>query len=135
MWVVRVGIMGFATEFDGNPASKGWSRDDIGIFGLNSEDTIIDATTSELRMGTLRFVTSASGNASTAVTYFPRLTNDGGEALWFEDDVATGKTPGSGLFTVGPPVIVVPEPTATAAAALGLVGFGLLARRSGRADS
>jgi len=52
-----------------------------------------------------------------------------GLEMWFEDGIATGKTPGTGAYTVGTPVtIITPEP-ATALVTLGIAGLGLLARR------
>jgi hypothetical protein len=112
-----------------NGTTKGWLSG--GIAGSNTDDRIIDPTTSELRIGTIRFiVTNASG--TTAINFFPRPTTDAGSALWFEDGVATGKTPGTGAYTIGAPVIV-PEP-ASAVGALGIAGLGLLARRRQRDD-
>jgi hypothetical protein len=135
MWVARSGGVTYAALFDGT--TKGWVNgsglQNPGISGLNSEDTIIDPTTSQLRIGTLRFTVSG-GAGSAALNFTPRPITDAGSALWFEDDVATGKTPGNGLLTVGPPVLVtVPEPTTAASlAVLGAATLGMTARRKNR---
>jgi hypothetical protein len=68
-----------------------------------------------------------------AINFVPRATTDAGSALWFEDGIATGKTPGNGAYTIGLPVTNIPEPaTAAAAGTLGIASLGLLRRRRGR---
>jgi hypothetical protein len=54
-----------------------------------------------------------------------------GAALWWEDGVATGKSPSADTYTAGAPLVVAnPEPTAGALS--GIVALGLLARRRNR---
>jgi len=110
------------------PNGKGWSQD-AGGSGFNNNDTIIDPTTSELQIGTLRWVTSGAGGASSALNFVPRPTTDAGSALWFEDGQATGKSPGSGAYLLGAPVTVTNAPEPAALSLLGIAGLGLLARR------
>jgi hypothetical protein len=62
------------------------------------------------------------------VNFVPRPTTDAGSALWFEDGIATGKTPGTGAYLLGSPTLIqVPEPATLGL--LGIAGLGLLARR------
>jgi len=123
MFVARAGATTFAALQNGN--TKSYLSG--GVFNLNTDETIIDPTTSELRIGTLRFVvTGASGSSN--VNFVQRPTTDAGSALWFEDGVATGKSPGTGAYLVGAPVnVAVPEPATLGL--LGIASLGLLARR------
>jgi hypothetical protein len=142
MWVVRANTPTQATLFNGNTSpTKGWSQGPDGgaIPGPNTNDTIIDATTQELQIGRIRFITSGStitpNNLAVAVNYIPRALAPFPSigALWFEDGLLTGKFPGAGVFTVGAPVThpaVIPEPVGVALASL--MSIGLLRRRSDR---
>jgi PEP-CTERM motif len=122
MFVARAAATTFAALQNGN--TKAYNS---GSFTANTDETIIDPTTSELRIGTLRFVVAGS-SGSTGVNFLQRPTTDAGSALWFEDGIATGKTPGTGSYTVGAPVLVsVPEPATLGL--LGIAGLGMLARR------
>jgi hypothetical protein len=137
MWVVRAGIQAYATEFDGDPSKRGWSKDDSGLSGLNASDVIIDPTTSELQLGSLRFVTSgaeALAGKTALINYVPRLTENAGQypALWFEDNNPVVQTPDTAPFSLGAPVMAVPEP-GSAAALVVLYGIGFVSqRRRGR---
>jgi hypothetical protein len=135
MWVLRSGAQSYAALFDG--VTKGWVNGEglqnPGLFGFNTEDSILDPTTAMLRVGTLRFIVSG-GSGTAAVNFLPRTGTDTGTALWWEDGVATGKTPGTGLMTVGVPVLVtVPEPaTAASLVVMGAASFGMTAQRKNR---
>jgi hypothetical protein len=128
MFVARSAATTFAALQNGN--TKAWSS---GSFTANTDETIIDAKTSELRIGTLRFIVAGS-SGTTNINFLQRPTTDAGSALWFEDGIATGKTPGTGQYLVGAPVQSwIPEPTAlTAVAPLAIAGLGLLERRRDR---
>jgi hypothetical protein len=130
MFVIRANATTFAAVQNGT--IKSW--DSAGTFGANTDDTIINANASELRFGTIRFIVGANPNASVAINFVPRPTFDAGSALWFEDGIVTGKTPGTGSYTVGAPVnSFIPEPGAVAAVApAGIAALGLLARRRNR---
>jgi hypothetical protein len=129
----------FATRLDGT--TDGWYN--FATTGTNSNDRVLDATTSELQIGTIRFITSGVGAGSTNINFVRRPTSDAGSALWFEDNLATGKTPGNGGYLTGQPVLVnvgvVPEPAAGVIAA-STAALTLLARkwkrgRSGKGDA
>jgi len=137
MWIARTGSPGYSTLFDTDtdtdnfPQSgiigKGWSKiNNLGVSkgaGANTEDTIIDANTSEQRIGTIKFIVTNLGNGAATLNYVRRPVDDPGAFLWFEDGSPTGKYPGSGggtLTTTGVNVSVAPEP--------GTIGL----RRTGR---
>ena len=123
MFVARAPATTFAALQNGN--AKTYLSG--GVFTANSDETIIDPTTSELRIGTLRFVVTGAGGTAN-VNFVPRPTTDAGSALWFEDGVATGKTPGAGSYLLGAPVnVAIPEPATLGL--LGIASLGLLARR------
>jgi len=124
MWVGRTAAV--ATAMLQNGTTKGFFSG--GSFTAQPEDTIIDPTTQELRVGTLRFIVTNQGLQS-LVNFVPRPTTDAGSALWFEDGAATGKTPGSSPYSIGAPVTVTPVPEPVAIGMLGIAGLGLLARR------
>jgi MYXO-CTERM domain-containing protein len=68
------------------------------------------------------------GGFQVLINFVPRPTTDAGSALWFEDGIPTGKTPGTGASSIGAPVIMTPaEPAAVGL--LGVASLGLLARR------
>jgi hypothetical protein len=129
----RAGTPSSSTLFNGTTApTKGWSNgpDGAATSGGNTNDTIIDATTQELQVGSIRFITSGAGTTTQAiVNYVPRPGTDGGVALWFEDGVATSKTPGTSPFAVNPGVLVQAIPEPTTLGLLGIASLGLLARR------
>src|SRR5207244_2085255 len=109
-WICRASAMTFAT-IQGVTNAKGYSRTDIVNppqelgFGPNDEDTIIDPTTSELRVGTIHFaVTGGTGTAQIQFTLVPAA--EPGSALWFEDGSNIGKYPGGngGVVLNGAPV-------------------------------
>jgi len=132
MFVGRAGTPSSATTFNGSTAAtKGWSNGPDGgaTSGLNANDTVIDATTQELQVGVLRFITTGAGGTAAVVNYIPRPGTDGGVALWFEDGVATAKTPGTSPFAVNPGVLVQSIPEPTTLGLLGIASLGLLARR------
>jgi len=109
------------------PGAKAFSVDDGSASGINANDVIVSPSIQELQVGLFRFVTSGNGT-STSLNFFPRPVNDTGSALWFEDGVTTGKSPATGTFAAGAPLVVVaPEPGSLGL--LGIASLGLLARR------
>jgi hypothetical protein len=138
MFAARTGSAATATiagptASNNAPGTKGWSTIS-GISGNNANDTIINATTSEIQIGSLRFVTSGLGGPATNVNFIPRPTGDAGQAIWFEDGSPAASTPANGVFLLGTPVnVVVPEPSTLALATL--AGLGLLARRRKEEDN
>jgi hypothetical protein len=132
LWFIRSGAMTFAAKFDGT--SNGWVNGDLapggGVTGsgLNSEDRIIDPTSAVLRVGTLRAIVSG-GTGTTALNHVLRTVPGPGTALWWEDDIATGKTAGAGAVTVGTPVTIAGIPEPASVGVLGIASVGLLARR------
>src|SRR6185436_19645590 len=102
MWSASTSSPAHATIFNfASTPTKGWS-DEVGNFGINTRDTIVDQTTSELQIGTLRLVALNQANL-TNMNFLPRPTTDAGSALWFEDGIATGRTPGTGVYLLGGP--------------------------------
>jgi hypothetical protein len=130
MWVDRSSATTFAALLDGT--QKGFFSSPA--VGNNTEDTIIDPTTSELRIGTIRFIVT-DGGPQALVNFVPRPTTDAGAALWFEDGAATGKTPGTAPYSIGAPVQVVPVPEPATIGMLGIAGLGLLARRRNQSNA
>jgi hypothetical protein len=136
MWAVRSGASTYATRLDGT--TDGWTNTMLGGggppmgWGEEAGDTLINATTSVLRVGTLQFtVTGGSGAASLNYIPAPPIV---GAALWWEDAVTTGKTEQNASFAVGSPVViglVVPEPSGLSAAAAALIGLTLRRRQPG----
>jgi MYXO-CTERM domain-containing protein len=69
------------------------------------------------------------------LNFLPRPLNEPGAGLWWEDGVATGHFPGQGMLSAGAPVIIgVPEPSSSAAGAVGAAGLALFARRRRRRE-
>ena len=133
VWYLRSGAMTSAALIDGT--TNGWFNENLlpggGItgFGANSEDSILDPTTSVLRVGTLRAIV-AGGSGSTALNYYPRPPGATDfSALWWEDGIATGKQPSTGAFTIGAPVTITGVPEPTAVTLMGIASLGLFARR------
>jgi len=149
MWIIRSGSPTYATTFDSEPdqstdtdnpqtaggvQGKGWATiDDKGSStgsGVNSEDTIISADNSELRVGLVKFIVTNLGNGAASFNFVRRPVDDSGAFLWYEDGAITGKFPGAGggtLSTTGVSIVTAPEPTAIGL--LGIASLGLLARR------
>jgi len=152
MWIVRSGGPTFATVFDNapldtdNPAPSGktgagWmvydtSNDVPGQSGADTQESILNNTTSEIRVGTLKFIVAAAGNGAAAINFVRRPVDDPGAFLWFEDGAPTGKYPGSGggtLTTTGVNVSLAPEPGTIGL--LGIASLGLLARRRNKTQA
>src|SRR5437773_4893652 len=73
LWAVRANVKSSATLFNGTSTpTKGWSDDPGASSGANANDTLIDAMSQELQIGTIRFITSGAGGPSTNVNYVPR---------------------------------------------------------------
>jgi hypothetical protein len=92
--------------------------------------TVIDANTSEIRIGTFTF-TVTGGGPETLINFVRRTDAVGGNlagaASWFEDGAP--KSPTSSTYAVGSPVqAIIPEPGSTTAAAIAL-GLALFGRR------
>jgi len=117
-----------APTFAFTPPS-GFSQGEGSTSGANVNDKVIDATTSELQIGVLRFITDGLGGPITSLNFIPRPATDPGSALWFEDGASTGKTPGTGAFLAGAPLTVQSIPEPATLGLLGIAGLGLLARR------
>jgi hypothetical protein len=118
-----------AVDNSGSGPTKGYTQGAGGVqFAPNSNETLIDATTNEVRIGTVRWIETQGSLQSCAINFVPRMTSDG--ALWFEDGLATGKNPTSGALLVGPPVTIpfIPEPSPLPLTAIAPT-LGLLARR------
>ena len=109
--------------------SSGGTGTDNGA--LDPKTKIIDASTSEIDMGNIKFVVGASNLGTTDVNFALRPQSTGTAALWFEDGSAQGEDPyNGGTFLLGAPVAitgVVPEPASLSL--LGLLGLGLFTRR------
>jgi hypothetical protein len=139
-WVGRIGAQGYATLSNGT--DEGFSLRDVSQpvgqeeqgFTPNGSPApdahILNTSTSEFRVGTLRFTVTGSGGV-TNVNFIRRPFDDPGANLWFEDGSATGKFPGAaggGTMLNGADVVIqIPEPASIGL--LGIAGLGLLARR------
>jgi len=135
LWVARAAGPSQSTIFNGSTAvTKGWSQgpDGSAQAGANANDSVIDPTTQEIQVGSIRFITTGqlgAGAATARVNLVQRPGTDGGVALWFEDGVATNKTPGTSPFTVNPTGVLVVAPEPASLGLLGIASLGLLARR------
>ena len=126
MWVVRTDSPTAALVIDGT--SNGWSKNS-GAWGQQADNAVVDAGTSRLRVGTLYWTVTDSNKGSTLLNYIPRPDPGPGAALWWEDGVITGHTPGTDPVGIGAPVTVTVNPEPASGVMLGLVGIGLVARR------
>src|SRR5262249_43289472 len=129
LWAGRSGFP--ATAALDNGTTKGYFTAFAG-FVPQPDESIIDPTTMEVHIGTIRFIVTGGSFGSTAnVNFIVRPTGDGGAALWFEDGSSTGSTPGNSSFSLGAPVDIhlgpIPEPSSIGL--LGIASLGLLARR------
>jgi hypothetical protein len=120
----------FQAASDSALGAHGWTTGGS-TFTAQSQDTLIDKNTNEVRIGTLKFmVTGGSFGAQAALNFLIRQTNDASAALWFEDGSTSGKNPTNGLFSIGAPVTIefFPEPSPLALLAIAPT-LGLLAHR------
>ena len=126
MWSGRAANPIFATRFVNTfNVTAGTSPP----FAPDPLSTLIDASVSEVHMGTLSWIVrSTSGD--TQINFIPLPVESVSSAMWFEDGLSTAKHPGFGDFSVGAPIIVgfVPEPASIAATAISS-SIGLIARR------
>jgi len=132
LWSVRASAPSAATLFNGTTApTKGWSNgpDGSAQSGAQANDTIIDPTTQELMIGTIRFIVNGAGNGANANVNYVQRTNVDLAALWFEDGIATSKSPTSSPFSTGTPVGITNIPEPATLGLLGVASLGLLARR------
>jgi len=125
MWAARAAAPTLGAHTDVN--AKGYSSAPFASFNNNTNDSLIDATTSEVRVGTLRFI-ATGGGGSTDLQFVVRQNGDAA-GLWFEDGVTTGKNPTNSPFSTGTPVNVATVPEPATVGLLGLASLGLLARR------
>jgi hypothetical protein len=128
MWCARAVAPVFAARSSLN--GNGYFHQ--GAFAPQTQDTLLNATTSELRLGTIRFIaTSGPAMGDAASIRFLLSQNAAASAMWFEDGGATARNPTNSTLTLGAPVYIendiVPEPTA--ASLLGVATLGLVARR------
>jgi len=138
LFAARAGTQSAATLFNGTSdgsvaplPSKGWSNGSgpLAASGANIRDSILSTSLQEIQVGAIQFITNGQGGTSAIVNYVPRLGTDGGVALWFEDNVATNKVPGTSTFAVNPGVLVQAIPEPASLGLLGIASLGLLARR------
>jgi len=131
MWVARTDSPTAALVIDGT--TNGWSKNS-GASGQQDDNAVVNASTSRLRVGTLFFTVIDTKKGSTLLNYIPRPDPGPGAALWWEDGVITGHTPGTDPVGLGAPVTVTVNPEPATAALLALSSIGLLARRRRPSD-
>jgi hypothetical protein len=126
MWVARTDSPTAAVVLDGT--TNGWVKNS-GAWGEQDDNALVDSATSRLRLATLFFTVIDPKKGSTLLNYIPRPDPGPGAALWWEDGVITGHTPGTDPVGTGAPVTVTVNPEPASGALLALSSLGLLARR------
>jgi MYXO-CTERM domain-containing protein len=125
MWVARTNSPTAAVVLDGT--TNGWSKNS-GESGVQDDNAVVDSATSRLRLATLFFTVTDTNKGSTLLNYIPRPDPGPGAALWWQDGVITGHTPGTDPVGTGAPVTVTVNPEPASGAMLALSSVGLLAR-------
>jgi hypothetical protein len=126
MWVARTDSPTAAVVLDGT--TNGWVKNS-GAWGEQDDNALVDSATSRLRLATLFFTVIDTKKGSTLLNYIPRPDPGPGAALWWEDGVITGHTPGTDPVGIGAPVTVTVNPEPASGVLLALSSLGLLARR------